>query len=341
MQKVTNHTPLAVAMAVLPNKDGVDTFYVVVKATYALRPAVALAAEQVAPFLTDEYFGDPAASSLKYAAEMHVGKLGTDVALVGHARPPGGRTVPELLVQVNVAGRSKAIRVLGNRVWRSDGTCSRPQPFESMPLVFERAYGGVHQAGKNGRPLVEERNPVGVGFQGQRSTGEMVGDAVANLEDPQRPVAKLGDVQIPVGFGFVAPGWMPRRQFAGTYDEAWQKQRAPYLPVDFDLRFSNAAVAELCFPRPLAGGERIEVIGASGEGPLRFALPTLQPRVTVKVAGAPERPPTQLETVLIEPDQNRFCLSWRAELLCDRKVMRLEETIIEADGLDAPARAPA
>ena len=35
----------------------------------------------------------------------------------------------------------------------------------------------------------------------------------------------------------MAPHWLPRRAWAGTYDDAWRISRAPYLPADFDARF--------------------------------------------------------------------------------------------------------
>ena len=65
-------------------------------------------------------------------------------------------------------------------------------------------------------------------------------------------------------------------------------------------------------------------------------MPRCQPRVDVKIAGAHEKPPLNLETVLIEPEENRVCISWRAELLCDKKVHKVEEVTIEVDGLDLP-----
>ena len=51
-----------------------------------------------------------------------------------------------------------------------------------------------------------------------------------HLEDLRRPIRTLGDRYVPQGFGFIAPHWEPRVGFAGTYDEAWQKNRAPHLP---------------------------------------------------------------------------------------------------------------
>ncbi len=54
------------------------------------------------------------------------------------------------------------------------------------------------------------------------------------------PIGSASDKPPPAGVGYV-PAWHPRATFAGTYDEAWRKKRAPYLPADFAPRFFQAA----------------------------------------------------------------------------------------------------
>ena len=234
-----------------------------------------------------------------------------------------------------MVGREKVVRVVGDRVWRRGGFTS-PESFESIPLIYERAFGGQHQVSAEGPLLAEERNPVGVGFLGKHSPSEMIGQKLPNLEDPRKPIARLGDHPGPACFAFVAPAWLPRRAFAGTYDEAWKRSRAPYLPSDFDSRFFNCAAPELTLDRLLIGGESVGDYRASREGPIRFEIPRWKPRVGVTVAGAQESPPVRLETVLIEPDENRVCVSWRAELLCDRKALKVDTATIDVEGLNLP-----
>ena len=110
MLQVENRTPFAPAIAVFPNKDGIDTLYVVVKATFNLHPRLAIADTPIPPVLADEYWGDPQSSSLKYASELHVGKQTTDVVLVGKAWSATGRPVAETVAAVSVAGRQKVVR---------------------------------------------------------------------------------------------------------------------------------------------------------------------------------------------------------------------------------------
>ncbi|MGH8261758.1 MAG: DUF2169 family type VI secretion system accessory protein [Steroidobacteraceae bacterium] len=326
MLQIDNQTPFRAMLSVLPNLDAIDTLYVIVKATLVLRPKLSLAPEQLPVTLADEYHADPTDSSLKAVSEIHIGKPGTDVLLVGRAWGPPGQAVSEIFVRVRVAERQKTVRVIGDRVWQSDGMPSVPAPFEAMPLVWERAFGGTHPLGD--RTLAEERNPIGVGFAGRRSATELTDQPVPNLEDAAAPRARLGQSAVPACFAPVAPHWLPRRGFAGTYDDSWQRSRAPYLPVDFDPRFLQCAAAELSFDRYLQDGEPLEIHGAAPDGPIAFVLPPAHLRVEVSVAGSVEHPPAHLETILIEPDENRLSLTWRAALPCDRRVLKIERITV-------------
>jgi hypothetical protein len=338
MLQLNNQSRFAPLVQVLPDRDAVDTLYVVVRGTFTLAPAPELGAEQPPPHAADVYWGEPGTSSLKYAADVHVGKVGTDVALVGSAHAPRGRAVTEMLCAVSVAGRRKVVRAVGDRTWRGTvGGATPPAPFASMPLVYERAFGGGDQESSraaglaNGRMASEERNPVGVGFRAVRRLRWGAGVRLPNLEDPQCPWRALGDRPPPAGFGFVAPSWQPRRGYAGTYDEAWVVNRAPFLPRDFDPRFANAASAGLTLEEGLRGGEPIALDGVSREGSLRSVVPALRPRVEVIIAGKREAPPAQLETLLLEPDQQRMSLTWRAALRCDKRALRIERIHIREE----------
>jgi len=326
MLQIENQTPFAPSIAVFPDRKAIDTLYVVVKATVTLRPRIGLAPVQLPVAIADEYYEDPLTSSLKQVSDMHIGKPGTDVLLIGHAWGPNGQATTQADVTVSVAERRKTIRVIGDRTWRG-GSPSEPAPFQSMPLVWERAFGGVHKT--EDKVFAEERNPIGCGFRGERSSSEFEGHPVPNLEDPSAPLQSLGQSPAPACFAPVSPSWLPRRAFAGTYDEKWQKQRAPYLPDDFDPRFLQCAAPELTFDRYLEGNEPVEIHGASNTGAIGFQLPTARPIISVKIAGAEQEPWANLETLLLEPDENRATLTWRAAVPCDRQVLKVEKIIVK------------
>lgn len=324
MLQLENHTPFKAAIAVLPDCKAIDTLYVIIKATVTLRP-FALAEIQVPPTMADEYYANPATSSLRCVSDMHIGKPGTDVLLIGHAQAPDARPVQRMMVSMSVAERKRTIQVSGDRVWH-EGQPTAPRPFVTMPLVWERAFGGFHRTAE--RILAEERNPAGCGFSRERSAEQMQGQPVPNLEDPTAPLQELGADPTPACFAPISPAWLPRRAFAGTYDARWQRTRAPYLPSDFDPRFLQCAGAEFAFKRFLQGGEPVEIRGVTPDAPIAFSVPLSHLDVEVSVAGAKERPPVNLETLTIEPEENRACFTWRASVPCDRKVLKVETIVI-------------
>jgi hypothetical protein len=323
--QLKNETPFTATMVVLPDRAGIDTLSVIVKASVNLRPTLSLADTQVPVTMADEYYGDPATSSLRCASDIHIGKSGTDVLLIGSARAPNARPVTRMQVSMSVADRQKTIQVTGERVWW-DGRPSDPQPFESMPLVWERAFGGWHRTGN--KVLAEERNPAGCGFAGERSAAEMQGQPVPNLEDPAAPLQQHGQLAAPACLAPIAPAWRPRLTYAGTYDEKWQRGRAPYLPDDFDPRFLQCAAPEFAFDRYLLAGEPVRVAGVTPDGPIAFNVPDPRLNVMVTVAGSKHEPSAKLETLSIEPDDNRVCFTWRASLPCDRQVLKVQQVVV-------------
>jgi hypothetical protein len=327
MLQLVNKTPFTCVFALLPNREGIETLYVVVKATVNLRPKLALAPAQIPPSLVDEYYEAPENSSLKQVSEMHIGKPGTDVLLVGCARAPRGQHAESVMVSMSVGERTKQVLVTGDRTWQSDGAPSPPSVFEAIPLVWERAFGGMHRIEDS--VFAEERNPIGVGLRGKQPAEDMVGQPVPNLEDPAAPMGSWDDRPTPACFAPIAPAWMPRRSFVGTYDEAWQKKRAPYLPADFDPRFFHCAPEEMCFERFLQGGESVQISGATDETPIDFSVPKVRPAVEVTLAGAVREPEVNLETLMFEPDENRASMTWRAALPCDRQSLKVQQILVK------------
>jgi hypothetical protein len=334
--QLKNHSPFEATLGLFPNEQGVDSVYVVVKATFDIGPKLSIAEKQVPIVLADEYWGEPAQSSIKYASEVHLTKPSTDVVLVGRACVPDDRKATQLDVRLAVAERQKALRVFGNRVWRH-GQASSPEPFSYVPIVYEYAFGGIHEIDpENGKFLAEARNPIGCGFKGKRSSGELNGTPLPNVEDPRCLITSAGDKAVPAGYGFIAPTWQPRISFAGTYDETWQKKRAPYLPHDFDSRFFNAASPELVFDRYLQGGEPVMIDNLGPHGPVRINLPICKLNVAIRIAGKVEPSQMNLETVLVEPEQPRLCMTWRGSATCDKKMLKVEQIDVQLNSIEFP-----
>jgi hypothetical protein len=151
------------------------------------------------------------------------------------------------------------------------------------------------------------------------------GALLPNLEDPKSLIGSWKDRPIPACFAPICGHWEPRKAWAGTYDEAWQQTRAPYLPTDFDARFAQVAPPGQVVAGYLAPGTEIEVRGATPDGTLRCSIPPLRAQVAYLVDQTPQMQPANLDTLLIEPDAGRMVLVWRSSLRCDKTALRINE----------------
>ena len=323
MLQLHNSTRFATNMALFPNEEAIDTLYVIVKATFDIGKDFTLSDEQQSPMDADVYWTEPGKSSLKYATDMHTGKPSTDIIMLGHACVPNQKEATQLDVNLTVGQVSKTVRVFGDRQWQ-DGRMTRPTPFKTMAMVYEKAYGGVHIA--DGRLVGSEtRNPVGRGFAGNRSPAEMNGVPLPNLEDPGQLIKEVSDQPTPACFGFSAPNWYPRVAYAGTYDDAWQKTRAPYLPTDFDKRFFNTAHPDLIYPGYLRGGEPVSISHMHPGGTLKFDLPQFNLIARIQVAKQIEILEFHLDTLILEPNLKKLSTVWRGAMTCDKQMLKINE----------------
>jgi hypothetical protein len=318
---VDNGTPHACEHLFLRDEEGRMVLVVLVQATFDLiGPTSAVLAEKPVPVsLTGELWGaDASVSSYRVEPAFAFFKPSTDVVLVGHAQS-GGRPATELQVTFRVGPVGRTLRVLGDRTWLKSGDFiapSRPQPFERMPLVYERAFGGWDRTPPDPRDhTFEPRNPVGTGFRAPGARFED-GMRLPNIEDPGDPVLQHGRAVAPAGVGFTSPDWQPRAALAGTYDDPWTTSRCPLLPKDFDRRFFQGASAGLIAPEYLLGNEPVLVENASPLGRLSFRLPGVAtPTCRVALARRQDaRPALQLDTVIVDTDADRVVMSYRAHL---------------------------
>lgn len=331
MLQLDNQTPFASQITLTANPKGEDVIVLAVKATFTILPQVELAAEQVPVTLEDEFLGDPASSSLLKASEMLLPKPGSDVILNGHAYVPDGQQAGVIDTYLAIGDVSKTIRVFGDRLWIHGGQ-SQPMPFEKMPLIYENAYGGVHHfqpdkpLGSDSAVSVAE-NPIGKGFIGKRLPKEMIGQPLPNLEDPRYLIRTPQDQPTPMGFGYIPGAWAPRKHFAGTYDEKWQKTRAPFLPLDFDERFFLNGSKGLSFERKtFVGGEPVRLINLmQAQADVQFSLPVISLETAFKFQGKWHTQPHAIETTLFEPDENRFCIIWKAAFNCNKKPLKVSD----------------
>jgi len=323
--ELVNLTPFAADRLVVMNGEGWEMLLVVVKATFALDSGVPVLAEvQNAIAMADEYVGEPGVSSLRQVAETSLFKPAADIVINGAAYPRPNRPT-EALAIFEIGSLRKAVTVHGDRFWkgRFGISISSPEAFVSLPLVYERAFGGTDASVK---PVESwAANPAGVGFRAKGSKVPVAGTRLPNLEDPFRPITSASDRPTSMCVGPIGPGWQPRPRYAGTHDAAWRRDRLPLPPVDFDPRFGHPVPADQILPGYLVGGEPVALASVRpGGGGYRFTLPAFCPEVVVRLSGQRMTPPVRCDTVAIDSEAQRLSLVCRAAVKVHGRVPEIE-----------------
>jgi hypothetical protein len=328
-----NNTPFAAERAWARDRNGAEVWIVAIKGTFTVRPdgSTQIAEEQEPVCLSPEYLGEPGKSDLRRESDLVLTKPSTDVLLLGHAYAPGGKPVQKLPATLKVGDLAKTIGIVGDRYWEKGLLglkMSEIEPFEKMPLTWERAFGGADNRSPDPKKQdYEPRNPIGAGFF--CDAAHCGGQRLPNLQDPNNIIVSWGDRPMPAGFGPVPRDWSPRRELAGTYDEKWHKERHPLLPADFDERHFQCASPDQQTAGYLRGGEPVELHNLTPEGTLKFKLPHLVFGFDTRFTGGEAvHHRAVLHTVILEPDESRVVMVWHTTLPCHPKVNRLERTRI-------------
>jgi hypothetical protein len=321
-----NLTPFAADRLIVMDGMGCEMLLVLVKATFSLDSGVPkLSEKQDAIVMADEYAGEPGGSSLRHAAETSLFKPAADVVVSGFAHTHRSRRTEALVVLEIGSLIQKAVLVRGDRVWEGllGSRISSPQGFLALPLVYERAFGGTDTTTQP--PESWPDNPVGIGFRARKSKAPLSGTRLPNLEDARRPITHPKDRPPSSCLGPVAPSWNPRPNYAGTYDAAWQRDRMPFPPADFNPRFEHPVPVDQVLHGYFSGGEPIRLTNVRPEGGgYRFALPSIHPEVVVRVGGERQTPPVRCDTLAIDCEGQRLSLLCRAALKVHGRVAELE-----------------
>jgi hypothetical protein len=244
-----------------PLRAGGFALHVLAKRTWTFAPGAALVpAAQQAPIAGPAYYDDaaevPRADHDLFACQ----RAGTDLVVQGSAhslRGPVGR----MEVSVAVMGAEEAaaaearvvvrLEVIGDRRVHDRGAgnpvaFSEPEPFTSMPVRFDRAYGGRDRWAERARPddaaiwlakhlgvpeaelskYVYLRNPAGRGYVVHRDPAAIAELQLPNLEWPQDRLTPerlftgasgaWPRAPLPAAFDWLDASWFPRLTWLGT-----------------------------------------------------------------------------------------------------------------------------
>lgn len=283
---------------------------VVLRGTFTITNghSLELAREQETLQISDAYFGKPGESSLRFAESLAPYKPKTDLLIEATAHSPSGLPEERWVAGVRAGDLSRHFQITGRRCWRKRRghmVLDDIDPTAAVDIRYEHAYGGRKGSAKEGYLF----NPVGVGRMPTSGVEECLCPQLLP-EDLDGPV--FGSPIEVVGLGPIAPMWQPRLARSGTFDGAWQNNRAPYLPGDFSYEFYNAAAAGLTFPGFARGDETVELTNLSEGRQLTFALPNVQLITIIGFDDGRVIPgPVQLDTIHLQVEERKAWLEWR------------------------------
>lgn len=323
---VKNETPYTYEQIPMMDLNGATILRGILKAAFRIQENGHLlpASDHPRVLLEDEYWGEVGRSAIKREADMALPRPYTDLLVVGHACAPNHRPVQAVDVGLMYQDRLlKHLRVSGDRYWFDRGfgwSMTDPEPFERMPVSYDRAYGGMDEHGS------EARNRVGRGYT-SKLTLDYQGRAAANVEDLNALISSPKQRPAPAGLGVIHRDWEPRLPFAGTYDTAYLEDRHPLLPRDFDLRFNQTADPKQWLARP-KGGERVAISSMHPSGVLWFHLPDPTVNIGFFYHDRADKQQMALESVLVDTDNASVELTWRASADIHGDPFQLLETVI-------------
>lgn len=314
-------------------RDGRELLIVAVKATYRIPSngeEPVLAAEQAKLVQADEFTGEPGCSAPLRETDYAPRKPKCDVVLNGSAYAPGGLPARAVEVSVRVGSMQKMFSVFGDRRWQGVVLAAEePEPFTQLPISYDRAYGGADSNEEQPEKIATyPENPIGTGYHPIRPRSSLVGKLLPNTAEGKTPITDIKARFRPMSFGSVGRNFYPRYKLAGTYDDRWLNEEAPFWPADFSYKYFQCAPEDQQIEH-LQGGEEIELKNLTPDGLRWFRIPQREMPVTFLVDGNNDiRTLADCDTLLIEPDQGRFSLTWRASLPLRRNLFEVKQTIV-------------
>jgi hypothetical protein len=300
--------PVAAATLIF-RENGLVNVAAIVKASFAFEHHGPMSPAQPEPLFTREVhrMNNPT-RSISATSDLTPRLPGVDVLLLAQAHAPGG-SATQMSVRLAVgrggtAVLDKTVLVVGDRKG------NEIKPFRSMPLVYEKAFGGPGH----------RDNPLG--------TGALAGDAPPNLVDPRAAPGTL------CGFAPISRVWPARASMISAADRSGLDRPIMEIPPGFDFRYFHAAPPDQRIGH-LIGDEWILLENVHpSQATLHLQLPGAQAMVRVIGAdGAPRVFSLRADTLRIDPEAERVTIVWRNSF-------RVEEAELELLRLFAGVALP-
>jgi hypothetical protein len=286
--------PVAVATT-LWRSLGILRATAVVKATFDFVPGGAMTIAESTPLVgVEAHHARNPMRSIRASGELSPFLKKADVLFVGRAYPPGGAPSPRSMVRLAVVRNGwalidKTLTVIGDRA----ATTLEPTPFQQMPIVYERAFGGLGHA----------ENPLGAGVEPAKGR---------SLPNFAHSAGAAGERTDPAGFGPISWSWPARRSRLRGYPRKHLSEPVVELPADFDFEFFQASPPDQRTTY-LRGDEVLVLEGLHPSHPrLETALPGVRGAARVYTPDGIEINLTlHADTLYIDGDAEQCSITWR------------------------------
>ncbi|WP_027184102.1 DUF2169 family type VI secretion system accessory protein [Desulfovibrio inopinatus] len=232
-------------------------------------------------------------------------------------------------VQVKVAEKTKTLEVWGKRAWLGTRP-SDPEPFSSMPLTWEKAYGGPHYP----------ENPVGMGHD----TEGNIGYALPHIQPVGKAFRPVAQSWAQDGFRALSPGWPQRTRFFGPFDQEWLLHRWPYYPHGSSMQYCMTAPEDQWMGRFFDGDERFALSNMHAEKPLiESSFPEIRVRLflnrVIEDKESFSERPCKADTLWLFPDHEMGIVAYRnLTLVHDEEVSDVRHVFVAIESLSESAK---
>jgi len=249
-----------------------------------------------------------------------------EVILLGKAYVPGAhRPAPATMVNLSVGSVERELLVVGDRQWTNGGSVmTEPEPFETMPLTWDRAFGGtavVEIDEESFLEVADPRNRAGRGFDAEAAAEGLDGTFEApsgyprldrqrrlpNLEDPENRIQSPDDSPDPVCWATLpmTSGLRMQQVVEDIPEDELTSQRL--LQEDAIL---HRAHPEWVIPVPPREA-RVTLRNATPDGLLSFRMPALSVVFDYINGGPTATRPLPPQVLVLEPEEMRLTLTYR------------------------------
>lgn len=326
--ELLNHTPFLADTVETLDAQGRAVHLVVIKGSWLFRGLGLASPAQAAPLLRRPErmrLGDLVREPLQQQvldsarkADDWVDWVGTDyvlpkpaldVLVAGHCHSPGGKARRQFEAGLSIGDQQWFIEAHAPRRWCPASLLDwRIEPLGEVCTV------PMHAAFSFGGQLNPERGPQTA--LPPKASPELQARLrlLPWLEDPSALIKTPRDRRPPAGWNQWPADAPHRQRHAGHFDELWRRSRAPRPPLDFNQHFHNLAAPELQLGQVPAPGTRVCLQNLSSRGRDEFTWPEVGLYLQAQWHNGHRPPsiPLEPDTLLLEPTQSRYSLTWRA-----------------------------